>query len=132
MTELEHSSVSMDRDLALYVVTYYSAFMTPQERLANRHLATAFKVSDGRSDLEAQEALRREGSPRAQWLSDDPVVLGLVGEGLEAFRKRVASRILDEHRDEVFLNYCPKCGGLTRTPMAKLCLHCGHSWHREA
>jgi hypothetical protein len=122
----------MDRDLALYVVTHYSALMTPEERLANRHLATTFKSSDGQSDLKAQDALRREGGPRARWLSDDPAVLRLAAEGLDAFRERVATRILAEHRDDVFLNYCPKCGGLTRTPLAKLCLHCGHSWHREA
>ena len=122
----------MDRDLAHYIVTYYSALMTPEERLANRHLTTTFKATDGRSDLEAQAEVRREGGPRARRLSNDPVVLRLTAEGFDAFQERVASRILAEHRDTVFLNYCPRCGGLTRTPKAKLCLHCGHSWHHVA
>ena len=122
----------MDRDLALYVVTYYSALMTPEERLANRHLATTFKATDGRTDLEAQEAVRRDGGPWARRLSNDPAVQQLAAAGLDAFREHVAARILAEHRHEVFLNYCPRCRGLTRTPKAKLCLHCGHSWHHAA
>lgn len=121
----------MDRDLALYIATYYSALMTPEERLANRHLATTFKDTNGRSDLTAQEEVRREGGVRRRWLSDDPAVLQLASAGLDAFRERVAARILAERRNEVLLNYCPRCGGLTRTPKAKLCLHCGHSWHHE-
>jgi len=122
----------MDRDLTRYVVTYFSALMTPEEQLARRHLVTTYKRSGGRSDLEAQQAVRREGGPRARRLSDDPAVLRLAADGLDAFEERVAARILSERREDVFLNYCPQCGGLTRTPKAKLCLHCGHSWHHEA
>src|SRR5262245_8863337 len=122
----------MDRDLALYVVEYYPELMTREERLAERHLATTFKFTDGRSDVVAQEELRQEGGPRARWISDDPAVLQLASAGLDAFRGRVATRILAEQRDDVFLNYCPHCRGLTRTPKAKLCLHCGHSWHHES
>jgi hypothetical protein len=122
----------MDRDLTRYIVTYYSALMTPEERLALRHLTTTFKFTGGRSDLEAQQAVQRQGGPRARWLSDDPAVLRLAADGLNAFEDRVATRILAERREDVFLNYCPQCGGLTRTPKAKLCLHCGYSWHRKS
>ena len=121
-----------DRELALYVTVYYCDLMTQQERLAYRHLTTTYKATGGRSDLAAQAEVRREGGVRARWLSEDTAVLTLAAEGLDGFRARTARRILDEHRDQVFLNYCPRCGGLTRTPQAKLCLHCGHSWHHVA
>src|SRR5690242_21107384 len=104
----------MDHELVAYIVSHYAKFMTPAERLANRHLITTVKFSDGRSDTEAQQRLRREGGLRARWLSDDPAVLRLTANGLEAFREQVAARILAAHRSEIFLNYCPRCGGLTR------------------
>jgi hypothetical protein len=121
----------MDQALALYITTYYSELMTAEEHVANRHLATAFKATSGRSDRVAQDEVRSEGGLRARWLSDDPRILELTADGIDAFRRRVATRILAEHPHEIFLNYCPQCGGLTRTPKAKLCLHCGHSWHHE-
>ncbi len=36
-------------------------------------------------------------------------------------------RIMREHRDEVFMNYCPVCGMLARTPRALQCPN-GHRW----
>jgi hypothetical protein len=122
----------MDADLALYIISYYPKLMTQEERLAHRHLVTTYKVTGGRSDAAAQDEVRCEHSVRSRWLSDDPAVIRLAADGLEAFRLRVAERILREHREQIFLNYCPQCGGLTRTPKAKLCLHCGHSWHQKA
>ena len=122
----------IDKELALYVVTYYRELMTAEEKSAERHLATTFKWTHGRSDVAAQEELRREQSRRSRWLSDDPAVLRLAADGLEAFRLRTAARILHDHPSDVFLNYCPKCGGLTRTPQARLCLHCGYDWHHQA
>ena len=77
----------------------------------------------------AEADVRAEGGPRARWLSDDPEVLALAAGGMAGFRARAAARILREHAGDVFLNNCPRCGGLTRTPRAQLCLHCGHDWH---
>jgi hypothetical protein len=46
------------------------------------------------------------------------------------FRLRlVLERVLAENAEEIVLNLCPKCDGLTRTLQAKQCLHCGHDWH---
>ena len=41
----------------------------------------------------------------------------------------VAKRIMAEAPDKIFFNYCPKCDQLARTPYARQCRHCGHSWH---
>jgi hypothetical protein len=119
----------MDSDLARYIVQHYCDLMSSTERRAERHLTTTYKSCDGRSDAAAQLELLRAGGPRSRWLSDDPAVLALAANGFEAFCARAAARILAEHGESVFLNCCPECGKLTRTPKARLCLHCGHAWH---
>lgn len=47
----------------------------------------------------------------------------------EHFKKTMAEKVLREHGDQVFINNCPKCGRLARTPLAKQCRHCRHDWH---
>jgi hypothetical protein len=116
---------------ARYVVRFYPELMSPQERLAYRHLTAVFKAAEGRSDPDAQAEVRR-APIRSAWLTDDPAALELARDGLDAFLETTAARILRDSADRVFLNRCPKCAGLTRTPRARLCLHCGHSWHDPA
>jgi hypothetical protein len=36
--------------------------------------------------------------------------------------------LLRDHAADIFLNYCPKCSALCRTPLARMCVACGHSW----
>jgi hypothetical protein len=122
----------MNDELTNYVIAHYRSLMTDVEQAANRHLTTTYKFTEGQSDLAAQEKTRAEGSVRRRWLSDDPEVLALAADGLEAFRAKAAARILAEHADQVVLNRCPQCTGLTRTPLAQMCPHCGHSWHGAA
>jgi len=40
----------------------------------------------------------------------------------------IAQYLIDNHSNEIFINNCPVCGKLTRTPEAKQCRHCGHDW----
>jgi len=122
----------MDLELARYITTHYAHLMSRDERLAYRHLATTYKVTGNRSDAAGQAEVRAAGGVRARWLSEQPHVQELAAGGLDAFLIRAGERILREHPHEVVLNRCPKCGGLTRTPTAKLCLHCGYSWHPRA
>ena len=58
-------------------------------------------------------------------------VLALLANGAERFFVTVRDRILKECKDEVVLNYCPRCGALTRTPKAKICPKCSFSWHEK-
>ncbi|MBT2622252.1 hypothetical protein [Chryseobacterium sp. ISL-6] len=46
----------------------------------------------------------------------------------EEFELEVAKRIMAETPEKVFFNNCPKCYKLARTPRAKQCRYCGHSW----
>ena len=118
----------MNPDLARYVMCFYSNFMNEIERRAYSHLASTMKAAHLRSDAAAQEEARQD-QRFARYLSDDPTVLQLASEGYPAFAERTAERILAEHQNEIFLNLCPRCHGLARTPTAKQCRHCGFDWH---
>lgn len=108
----------MDPNLAAYLVRYYGRFMNKQEHLAHRHLMATEKAAHGQS-IKALSGL----------LSDDPVVLDLIRDGREVFMERTAAKILSEHRNDIFLNYCPRCGALAKTPNARQCRFCRHDWH---
>lgn len=56
----------------------------------------------------------------------------LVTGGFEAFKIKVTTRIFNEHRNELELNLCPKCGKIARTPRARQCQFCFHTWHNDA
>jgi hypothetical protein len=36
---------------------------------------------------------------------------------------------LAKHSDEIFVNRCPNCSRVVRTPKAKLCTWRGYSWY---
>lgn len=113
--------------VARYVVNWFGHLMTPLERRAQRHLSAVMKATHGKSDREAQREAQKTLNSR--WMSNDPDVLQLTGEGYEAFVERTAERIQNNCRNEVLFNRCPRCGRLARTPTAKQCRFCGHDWH---
>jgi hypothetical protein len=116
--------------LESYVVCNYVQFMSRQEWMAYNHLVTTMKITHGASDKSAQEDARTKSeSHLSTMLSDDPEVLQLASRGMPAFMEQTARRILAEHKDQVFLNYCPACGALARTPKARQCARCKHDWH---
>jgi len=106
--------------LTKYVIDYYGGLMTRAEWLAYRTFVVEGKVQHG-YDPKLLSDLR----------TDDPEALSLMSQGVESFQFHVRKRILRDHRERVFLNYCPKCGGLARTPKARQCCWCFHQWHRE-
>lgn len=108
----------MDPNLAAYVVRFYGHFMNKQEQLAHRHLMATEKAT-----------YLQSSKPLSGLLSDDPAVLDLTRDGGEVFMERTAGRILKEHRSEIFLNYCSRCGALAKTPKARQCRFCLHDWH---
>jgi len=117
----------MDQETADYIVTYFFHLLNDKEKLANRHLSSLIKIgsSDGSNDVQKLTNVYR----KAGWLTEDQDALALVELGWEGFRLKVAARILSQHRDKVFLNYCDKCRKLARTPAAKQCRRCGYDWH---
>jgi uncharacterized C2H2 Zn-finger protein len=111
-------------ELTTYVWNHYWRFFTPVEAKAGWAVHA--------------EAKARVGSPRiaeAIWkrhnLAEDPAVMEALTDGVEAFRRRTAKRVLSDHDSEVFVNRCPKCNRVVRTPKAQQCLWCGHDWHQR-
>jgi len=66
---------------------------------------------------------------RRRWLSKDENVLSLLEKGEAEFYKKAVERVLQENPSKEFLNLCPKCNALTKTPKAKQCPKCFYSWH---
>jgi hypothetical protein len=121
-------SQSIDPDLAWYVFRYFGDLMNPVERRAWMHLAATVKLT-GRSDVAAQKEARTKPKLYQRNLTDDPEALRLASSGWDAFIANTAQRILTESGDRVFLNCCPRCGKLTKTPKARQCRFCRHDWH---
>ena len=117
----------MDKDFAYYVIRYCGHLMNAQEKQAYSHLAATMKAT-GRDDVAAQEEAK-SSKIQSRWLSTDPDVLRLAHNGYQAFLANTASRILTEQGDQVFLNLCPKCGSLAKTPKARQCRVCKYDWH---
>ncbi|MCF6401456.1 hypothetical protein L3C95_01140 [Chitinophaga filiformis] len=69
-------------------------------------------------------SMRRNG-----WISDEPVILDMIADGPHELKRRVVERIWREHKDVLPLNLCPKCNLIARTPLARQCRFCKHSWH---
>jgi hypothetical protein len=129
--------------LSNYMITYFGHLMTANEKRAYDHLIVSMPLTESEQRFfdfiaweeahgrtlpeEAKSLLRR----REAMLSKDPEVLRLASGGFEAFFERTTRRILSEDRDRVFLNNCPSCGALARTPQARQCRFCGHDWHRN-
>lgn len=118
----------MNPHLIRYVMSYYSSFMNEVERRAYSHLGGTMKATMGCSDDGAQQEARHNRM-FARFLSDDRLVLQLTSQGYQAFAERTANRVFVEHENDIFLNLCPRCHELARTPTAKQCRFCGFDWH---
>ena len=117
----------MDTNLAGYVVRYYSRFMSEQEGLAYNHLCYTAKYT-GESDPAAQRKAKAK-FPYSKMLSNDPAVLELARHGMQTLVLRVAKKIFAERGNQMFINRCPRCQALARTPKARQCPVCKHDWH---
>ncbi len=111
----------MNLETAKYIIDYFPNLMTEKERIALRHLNSEFKT-DGNPKME--KMYRKKG-----WLTDDQDALNLIKNGSEIFRLNVADRIIKERSSDLYLNKCPNCEKLTRTPQSRQCRFCGHNWH---
>lgn len=113
---------------AQYVLRYYGLYMTLKEKAAHRHLAATMKATKGKSEMFAQQEAK-DHRTLSMFLIDDPEIARLAKDGYEIFAERTAERILAERKDSVFLNFCPRCQELARTPKARQCRFCGFDWH---
>ena len=109
---------------ANYIIAHYMQLLNKPEKIAlkqHRHSLKLSELPDGE--------VRTKIYLRNQWLTDEPEILAQLDEGYVQFILNCAGRILKDYPDEVFFNYCAKCGKLARTPQAKQCRFCGYDWH---
>jgi ribosomal protein L40E len=109
-------------------MSHYRHLMNQEEKRAYSHLTGTMKATRGRSDVRAQEETRNH-SQFSRWLTDDPAALQLAREGWSVFLDRTANRIFAEHSEDIFMNFCPRCNELARTPKAQQCRSCHYDWH---
>ena len=109
-------------DLTRYIVCHFSHLMTPDER-------TAYKTVLAEEKATATTSPGMQKAIRQLWVSEAPEAKRLLQDGPEAFLLKVRERILNDHGERLELNLCPVCGSLARTPKAKQCPKCFHSWH---
>ncbi len=107
-----------------YIWNHYQHLMTDFERKVGRAILTRVKA-DALSEPELANFLR-------QRVGDDRDVNAALQNGFDAYRREVRQRVLRENGDQVFLNRCPMCSRIVRTPEARLCLWCGHSWFEKS
>jgi hypothetical protein len=111
-----------DRELTRYVWDYFQNRMTDFERRVGLAIIGRQKAANAGADA-AHPLMARWG------LTDDPEVNAALANGPEDFRRRVSLRVLAEAGDEVFVNRCPQCSRVVRTPKARQCFWCGFDWH---
>ncbi|MDQ2733341.1 MAG: hypothetical protein M3Y56_16960 [Armatimonadota bacterium] len=110
-------------ELTHYVTIYFRQFMTREEAEAN-----CAWIADEKIDSSTSAAVL--AAIREEWVSTlKPEIRELLSNGRNAFLMSVRDRILREHGDEVFLNHCPRCNALARTPRARQCSRCYFDWH---
>ena len=95
--------------------------MTDDEKSALKHYTYTYKTSD---NPKMRTILIEKG-----WISTKPEIVEFLKNGYEEFELNVAKRIMIDMPEKVFLNSCPKCNKLARTPYARQCRHCEHNWH---
>lgn len=111
----------MNKELASYIKKYFGHLMTDDERLALNHHIYTYKTSNN-------PRMRKKMIEKG-WISEKEEVLELLENGYEVFELTMAKRIMAESPEKVFINNCPKCLKLARTPYARQCRNCGHTWH---
>ena len=104
-----------------YIFHNYRSLMTPAEWRAYERLIFEGKMQH----ISFPVRLYREEKRGPL----DPEAEELLEAGARAFLIATRNRILRDHADEVFLNRCPKCSAITRTPKACLCPVCNHTWY---
>ena len=110
-------------ELLDYIFNYCGRFFWKSELLANKHLLALSKSKQGVNETIYKFFMKEEN------VYSNKEVMDLIKDGYDAYRIKVAGRIWDEHKNELDLNLCPKCGKVARTPWAKQCRFCNHDWH---
>ena len=108
-----------------YLYTHFKDRLTETEQKAGRVM-----IFDGNCPFQSAGGdPERDAEIRFEFGSTDPSVFGVLAEGKRRFMQQAAARVLARNGSGIFVNRCPACGKIVRTPRAKQCRWCRHDWH---
>jgi hypothetical protein len=124
--DVELTTETYQDDLALraYIFKHYRHLMTPLERRSIEYLTPIVQISDHWKVKRVYDFVEeRDGH-----VPDEDVIAAFEVPYVE--RKETAiDRLISTRLDSIFINRCPKCKRIVRTPAARQCMWCRHDWH---
>jgi hypothetical protein len=115
-------SYDEDRVLTSYIWEHYRHLFSDFERKVSDRITFEMKTKHTPPEEREERFTRMFGTL-------DPAVTSALEGGHWTYLRRVRERILAEDPDKVFVNRCPRCQRIVRTPKARQCLWCRHDWH---
>jgi hypothetical protein len=108
--------------LAYYFVYYVGPKLTHSERemLCACHIAQLFKRNPD----------SREGYLDKADCSSE-LIDSITNTGLVEATRKITTEVLERYGDKIVVNRCPRCSRLAKTPKAKQCPWCFHSWRDD-
>ena len=104
---------TLDQATTHYLLTYYGYLLHHHERSAlHAARSKASRPSEGSRAHHVLEMWMDTASPEA---------LSLLKEGLSGCERRLAERLMADHRSEIRFNDCPSCKALAPSPNASHC-----------
>lgn len=122
---MDTSTYVDDSELTKYVWNNYQHLFSRLEQLGAKAVMAEDKANSA-SSLAMADLLRKKWGAE-----NDPEIVAALSEGTEVFQRRVRERVVRECGESLFINRCPACDRILRTPRAKQCLWCSHSWHEN-
>jgi hypothetical protein len=110
-------------ELVDYIFEYCIEYFSEQEKEANTYYL------ENQNSIGSYKSFTKLIKVEEWHVKDDESRLKLLKEGYKKFRINTATRIYNEHKDELKLNLCPNCKKIARTPIAKQCRFCSNNWH---
>ena len=114
-----------DAVLSQYLWHNYAQLFTEPQRAVMNALIGEAKAQYSDNPRYAAKVRSMFGSVR------DPEVAKSLAAGEKQWRQQASQWLLANHSAEVFVNRCPQCTRIVRTPVARQCFWCGHSWHGQ-
>lgn len=126
---MTNPEMSDDQQLTNYVLEYYSHLASQFEKDLLLSLDLHYKAALSDSPMMKHKLAEERYELIARITNPD--VLALLPLGRVECRRRIRDRILLDHSEKVYMNRCPSCQRLARTPVAQMCTHCGKSWYDQ-
>jgi hypothetical protein len=115
-----------DDVLTEYIWRHYSHLLTAAEARAGLYVAPLDRVAATRVKGEsfADHLDHLHGPAEVSELEFE------LRDGRVALFRRARDRVIKKHQSVIFINRCPACHRIVRSPGARQCLWCNHDWHR--